>query len=486
MPAALRSAPVLFPEDRGRPSARREPLAPVAVNFESRSRSLRSVLQIAAHDSRDESRAPLSTRMPAGRSPARMATPSRVPSIVRRLGWVSLFTDVASDMVYPLLPALLRNFGAAAIWLGAMEGLAEAASAVVKWRIGPVVDRAPRKKPLILAGYALATFARPMIAFATVGLHVVILRALDRVGKGVRGVPRDTLIAESVPKETLATAFAFHRMMDNAGSVVGPIVAFALLRALELPIRVVIMLAVVPGLLSCALVIFAVKEPGSAESVGAADSLAEGPTEGPAAHARAASASEGRQALPAGVRRYLAVLALFTLGASADSFLLLRAVEIGMSEAWAPLLWLALGGAKALSNLPGGWLADRFGRKRTLVFAWLLYACFYAAAPHVTTPLRFALIVIAYGAYYGLAEGSERALLAEQAPPSMRGRAFGAMHAVTGLAVLPANLLFGALYAKHVALAFGASAACAAGAAGLLLVFVKEHQEPPESATLSA
>jgi MFS family permease len=400
---------------------------------------------------------------------------SRVPPIVRRLGWVSLFTDVASDMVYPLLPALLRNFGAAPIWLGAMEGIAEAASAVVKWRIGPVVDRAPKKKPLILAGYALATFARPLIAFASLGLHVVVLRALDRIGKGMRGVPRDTLIAESVPKETLATAFAFHRMMDNAGSVVGPIVAFALLRALELPLRVVIMLAVVPGLVSCLLVMFAVKEPGP-------------PT---AADADAAASADrdarvAAPALPRHVKGYLAVLALFTLGASADSFLLLRAVEIGMSEAWAPLLWLALGGAKALSNMPGGWLADRFGRRRTLVFAWLLYAGFYAAAPHVTTPLAFGVLVIGYGLYYGLAEGSERALLAEQAPPSMRGRAFGAMHAVTGLAVLPANLLFGALYAKHVALAFGVSAACAAAAAMLLLVVVKEHQPPPRSATLSS
>jgi MFS family permease len=186
------------------------------------------------------------------------------------------------------------------------------------------------------------------------------------------------------------------------------------------------------------------------------------------------------------VHRYLLVLGLFTLGASADSFLLLRAVELGMSAAWAPLLWLALSGAKAASNMPGGWLADRIGRKRTLVGAWFFYAAFYAAAPHVTTPLAFAILVVAYGAYYGLAEGSERALLAEQAPASMRGRAFGAMHAVTGLAVLPANLLFGLLYARHVALAFGVSAACAAGAAVLLLVFVKEHQPPPESARIAA
>lgn len=401
-----------------------------------------------------------------------------VPPLVRRLGWVSLFTDVAADMVYPLLPALLRNFGAAPIWLGVMEGIAEAASAIAKWFIGPIVDRAPKKKPLILAGYVLATFSRPLIAFASMGFHVVLLRALDRVGKGVRGVPRDTLIAESVPKETLATAFAFHRMMDNAGSVVGPIVAFALLRALELPIRVVIMLAVVPGIVSCALVLFAVKEP-EVKPAPEAPPASTGAGEGTGHEPRAA-------ALPRSVKTYLAVLVLFTLGASADSFLLLRAVELGMSEAWAPLLWLALGGAKALSNMPGGWLADRFGRKRTLVLAWLLYACFYAAAPHVTTPLAFALLVVAYGAYYGLAEGSERALLAEQAPPSMRGRAFGAMHAVTGLAVLPANLLFGALYAKHVALAFGASAACAAAAAVLLLVLVKEPHLPPKTATLSS
>jgi len=403
-----------------------------------------------------------------------MIKPSRVPPIVRRLGWVSFFTDVGSEMIYPLLPALLLSFGGTAVWLGAMEGIAEGLSALVKWRIGPVVDRVARKKPIILGGYLLATLARPLISITTAGWHVMVLRSLDRVGKGVRGVPRDALVAESVAKESLATAFAFHRMMDNAGSVVGPIVAFTLLRALELPIRVVIALAVVPGLVSCGVLLFGVKE------------IARPQPEAEAADA-APIASEPRTSapLPRSVQRYLMVLALFTLGASADSFLVLRAVELGMSAAWAPLLWLALSGAKAASNMPGGWLADRFGRRLTLVSAWLLYAAFYAAAPYVTSPVAFAAIVVAYGAYYGLAEGTERALLAEQVPVEIRGRAFGAMHAVTGLAVLPANLLFGLLYARHVALAFGVSAACAAGAAVLLLVVVKEHQPPPESATLS-
>ncbi len=400
-----------------------------------------------------------------------MSKPSRVPTVVKRLGWVSFFTDVGSEMIYPLLPALLLSFGGTAVWLGAMEGIAEGLSALVKWRIGPVVDRVARKKPLILGGYVLATFARPLISMTTAGWHVMVLRSLDRIGKGVRGVPRDALVAESVEKESLATAFAFHRMMDNAGSVVGPIVAFTLLRALELPIRVVIALAVFPGLVSCGVLLFGVKEPARAEHA-------------PPEPGAPAPVPDG--ALPRSVHRYLLVLALFTLGASADSFLVLRAVELGMSAAWAPLLWLALSGAKAASNMPGGWLADRVGRKGTLVAAWLLYAAFYASAPYVTSPIAFAAIVVAYGAYYGLAEGTERALLAAQVPAALRGRAFGAMHAVTGLAVLPANLLFGLLYSRHVALAFGVSAACAAGAAVLLLLVVKEHQPPPESATLSA
>jgi MFS family permease len=378
-------------------------------------------------------------------------------------------------MIYPLLPALLLSFGAAPIWLGAMEGIAEAASAFVKYRIGPVVDSGRRKKPLIVAGYTLATFARPLIAFTSAGWHVVLLRALDRIGKGVRGVPRDALLAESVAKDSMATAFAFHRMMDNAGSVLGPIIAFTLLRALELPIRVVIMLAIVPGLLSCAVLIFGVKEPAPELVV---DLLPK--KESPDAKAA------GKERLPPEVRRYLFVLALFTLGSSADSFLLLRAVQIGMPEAWTPLLWLALSAAKAGSNMPGGWLADRYGRKRTLVIAWVFYAAFYAAAPHVESAIAFAVLVVAYGIYYGLAEGSERALLADQAPLAMRGRAFGAMHAVTGFAVLPANLLFGALYARHVTLAFSVSAACAFAAAVLLLVMVKEHKPKPESATLSS
>jgi MFS family permease len=382
-----------------------------------------------------------------------------IPPIVKALGWVSFFTDAASEMIYPLLPALLSTFGAAAAWLGAMEGVAEATSALVKWRVGPVVDRAPRRKPLILAGYGLATVVRPLIAFAGAGWHVVILRTLDRIGKGVRGVPRDALVAESVDKGALATAFSFHRMMDNAGSVLGPILAFALMRGLELPLRTVIGLAIVPGIVSVATLLFGVREP---------------PREARAAREAKDAAAAHATRLPPGVLRYLAVLAVFTLGSSADSFLLLRAVDLHLDPGYVPLVWLALSGAKSLSNMPGGWIGDRFGRRRTLVLAWLFYAAVYAAAPHVTDKLVFVALVVVYGAYYGLAEGSERAILAERAPAEVRGRAFGAMHAVTGLAVLPANLVFGALYTKSPVLAFDFGAACAGIAALLLVALVPE------------
>jgi MFS family permease len=289
------------------------------------------------------------------------------------------------------------------------------------------------------------------MAFAATGWHIVLLRSLDRIGKGVRGVPRDAMIAEAVDKPFLATAFSFHRAMDNAGSVLGPILAFALLRFAELPLRVVILCSIVPGLVSLGTLLFGVRDPGRPPEIAASDE-----------HAAAAP-------LPKPVKEYLTVLAIFTLGSSADSFLLLRAVDLGMAEEWTPILWLALSASKAAANVPGGRLADRFGRTRALVLAWILYAVFYASAAFAERPLVFAAIVVAYGTYYGLAEGTERAILAERAPPEVRGRAFAAMHALTGFAVLPANLLFGILYRIDARIAFGTSAGFAAIAAVLLL-----------------
>ena len=394
--------------------------------------------------------------MPGPATPARARLPP-LPGVVKTLAWVSLLNDIATEMAYPLLPAFLRSIGAGAASLGMMEGVAESVSSLIKWLTGRASDGRGRK-PFVVAGYGLASVVRPALAVATSAWQVVAVRATDRVGKGLRSAPRDALLAGAVGPEQRGYAFGFHQMMDNIGAVVGPLVAFTLLRTCGLSMRAVFALTIVPGLLAFFWVL-RVRETA--------------PTE-PKTTPVSASASAP---LPGRLRAYLALVVVFTLGASADSFLLLRMVDLGLDAALTPIVWMSLNASKALLNVAGGKLSDRLGRKRTQVAGWLVYGAAYALFPMTRSiALTWALLVL-YGAYYGLTEGGEKALVADLAPAACRGRAFGALHAITGFAVLPANALFGVLYGHHVTLAFGVSAACAGAAAiGLaLLPLRREH-----------
>ncbi len=379
------------------------------------------------------------------------AAPFRLPTVVKALGWVSLLNDVATEIAYPLLPAFLRSIGAGAESLGLMEGTAESVSALVKWLTGRASDGRARK-PFVLVGYGLATFARPLLAVAGSAWQVVAIRTADRIGKGLRSAPRDALLANAVEARHRGYAFGFHQMMDNIGAVVGPLVAFVLVRGLGLSLRTLFALTILPGL-AALFAVMRVREPAVPESRAT-----------PEPHVAATP-------LPARLRGYLALVTLFTLGASADSFLLLRLVDLGLSAGFVPIAWMSLNASKALLNMAGGRLSDRFGRKRTQVAGWLVYALAYALFPATRSIALTWALLVAYGAYYGLTEGGEKALVADLAPSDARGRAYGTLHAITGLAVLPANAIFGALYGHHVAFAFGASAACAAlAAAGLALL----------------
>jgi MFS family permease len=389
----------------------------------------------------------------------------KLPRQVKNLGWVSLFTDVATEMVYPLLPVFLQSIGAGAQTLGSMEGVAESVSAVVKWVSGRSSDMRARK-PFVVVGYALATVVRPLLAIATAGWHVIAIRTTDRIGKGLRSAPRDALVAEAVPPAQRGHAFGFHHMMDNIGATVGPLLAFALVRGLGWPLRTVFALTILPGLAAVATVVFGVAEgevtarpsPVSALSTGENDAVL--------------------PALPGKLRAYLGLVALFTLGASADSFLMLRMSDLGLSAAWLPIAWVSLNASKALLNVAGGKLGDRIGRWRTQIAGWLVYAAVYALFPATRSVAWTWALLVVYGAYYGLTEGGEKALVADLSPPELRGRAYGALHAVTGLAVLPANLVFGALYARHVELAFWASSGCACAAALGLMVLAAGARTP--------
>lgn len=375
------------------------------------------------------------------------------------LGAVSLLTDIASEMIYPLLPLFLTTvLGAGPAALGAVEGLAESTAALVKLAAGRHSDRVRRRKPLIVVGYGLAAVARPLVAVATSAGLVAAIRFTDRVGKGLRGAPRDALITDSVPPSLRGRAFGLQRSLDHAGALVGPLVAAGLLAGFGLSLRWVFALAVVPGVLGVLLVVWRVREAGCVQQ------------EEPDFARRGGGALGALGPLPHGpLRRYLMVLLLFTLGNSSDAFLLLRASDLGLPAAQLPLLWAFFHLVKTAGALPAGALSDRLDRRRLIIAGWAVYALVYLGFARATAAWHAWALFAAYGLYYALTEGAEKALLADLAPREARGTAFG-WHAFSlGVGALPASLIFGALWqgAGPVA-AFGLGAALA-GASSLLL-----------------
>ena len=387
------------------------------------------------------------------------------------LSAVSFFTDVSSEMIYPLLPAFLVTvLGANASFIGAIEGAAETTASLLKLASGWWSDRVKRRKPLVVIGYGIATLVRPMVAIAGSATQVLGIRVADRVGKGIRNAPRDALIAESVDPSIRGRAFGFQRAADNAGGVLGPLVAFALLTWHFAGLRTVFWLAAVPGLISFIVLCVFVREiprPASAPAAGGPDLR-----------------------VPLGARfwRVLAVLLVFTLGNSTDAFLLLRASQLGVPVALAPILWAALHVVKTASGVPGGALSDRIGRRPTLVMGWSWYALVYLGFAHATAAWQAWALFGVYGLYFGLTEGAERAFIADLVGQERRGTAFGWYNLAIGLGALPASVLFGFVWDRAGApAAFTMGAALAAVAAVGLLVVVgragdaQQQREPGRS-----
>jgi MFS family permease len=368
--------------------------------------------------------------------------PAPLHRTVRSLGLVSLLTDASSEMIYPLLPAFLTGtLRAGPAFLGVVEGLAETAAAVLKVVSGSLSDRLRRRKPLVVAGYTLSSFVRPLVALATLPAHVLAVRVLDRVGKGVRGAPRDALVAEVTPGEDRGRAFGFQRAMDHAGAIVGPLLASAAMAATG-DLRLVFALAAVPAVLALASLVLGVREEPR-----------------PPAPPTAGATARRSGPLEPGLVRYLGVLAVFTLGNSSDAFLLLRAQETGVALAAIPALWALHHLVKAGATTWGGALSDRVGRRQAILGGWGVYALAYAGFAVAGSPLSIVVLFAFYGLFHALTEGAERALVADLAGEATRGRAFGLFHATTGATLLPASLITGVLWQR-----FGATVALGAGA----------------------
>ena len=388
---------------------------------------------------------------------------------VKALGVVSLLADVASEMIYPLLPIFLSaTLGASATFIGAIEGIADSTSSLLKLGSGWWADRVRRKKPLVVVGYLLSAAARPLLAFAAVPWHALAVRMADRTGKGIRTSPRDALLADSSEPTQRGRAYGFHRAMDNFGAVLGPLVAWLLYEMAQVPMRSIFLWAAVPGVLSVVVLLVFVRERRSAPELSGA---ARGATPGRGPESPVISPGSGT-ALGGTFWRYLAVVFVFTLGASSDAFLLIRAQQLGVPVMLIPILYAMLNLVKAVSSTPGGALSDRYGRRPLIVAGWTLYAAVYLGFAFATAAWQAWALFAVYGLFFGLTEGTEKALVADLVPAARRGTAFGWFNFAVGIAALPASLMFGIIWDQAgPATAFSVGAALAAIATfGLLMV----------------
>ena len=378
----------------------------------------------------------------------------RLPRTVWLLGLVSLLNDSASELLYPLIPLYLASvLMAGPKALGIIEGIAEMTACLLKLFSGVLTDRTRSEKAWDVGGYGLAALARPLFAFASSWPLVLALRFADRVGKGLRSSPRDALLARSIEPGQRGLAFGLHRAMDNAGAVIGPLLAAGLLAA-GVGVRDIFLWAALPGTLAVALAL-AVREQAT-----------------PAAATRPAFDWRLTGFTPA-FRRYLLALALFTLGNASNMFLLLRAREAGLPDAQVPLLWALVSAVAMLLSTPLSALSDRVGRQRLIVGGWAVYGLFYLALGHVRSPWALWPLFAVYGIFLAATEGAEKALVADLAPAPLFGTAYGWFNLATGIMLLPASLAFGVLWQSFgPGTAFAFSAGCALGAALLLRFWV--------------
>ncbi|HEV8592448.1 MAG TPA: MFS transporter [Pyrinomonadaceae bacterium] len=393
-----------------------------------------------------------------------------LPPTVFALSSVSFLNDTSSDIIYPLLPAFLAlTLGASPFAIGLIEGFAESVASILKLFSGYLSDKFGRRKLPVFLGYSLAAVVRPLLAFVTSWQQVLVVRMTDRIGKGIRGAPRDALLAASVPKEKRGLVFGFNRAADHLGAVAGPVIAYFLLTWLaENPdnptareYQNVFLFASIPVAIGLLIIVGFVREDPKVQVNGETMPI-----------------KFSLAAFDGNFKRFLAIVSLFTLSNSTDAFLLLRAKEAGIAAAMLPLIWMALHFSKFFSSIIGGDLSDKVGRKLLIFTGWVIYALVYAGFAFAHAAWQIWALFIIYGLYFGLTEGVEKALVADLVDDEKRGTAYGFYNLAFGITVFPASLLFGLIWNQ-----FGSASAFLISAsvsivAALLLLTVNQHKQP--------
>ncbi|WP_018152757.1 MFS transporter [Leeia oryzae] len=379
-----------------------------------------------------------------------LATLRSLPRTVWLIGLISLVNDSASEMLYPLIPLYLSSvLMAGPKALGLIEGVAEATASLLKLFSGVLVDRTRKSKPWMVVGYLLAGVGRPLIAFISSWPMLLLIRFTDRVGKGLRSSPRDALLANSVDPSKRGLVFGVHRAMDNAGAIVGPLMA-ALLLSQNVPLKDLFLWSAIPAVICLCLTAF----------------IQEAPAEAPNREAFDWQLGD----MPPMFKRYLAVVALFTMGNASSMFLLLKARATGVPQAEIPLLWAMVSLVASAFSAPLAAFSDKIGRIRVLTMGYLAFGCSFVGLGLLEKSGWLLLVLFAsYGLFMAATEGVEKALVADLAPSHKRGTAFGWFNLVTGAFLLPSSLVFGWLYQSLSPIyAFGFAGGCSLTAAALL------------------
>jgi MFS family permease len=385
------------------------------------------------------------------------------------LSLVSLLNDTSSDIIYPLLPAFLAlTLGASPFAIGLIEGFAESVAAFLKLFSGYLSDKFDSRKLPVFLGYSLASIVRPLLAFVGSWQQVLFVRVTDRVGKGIRGAPRDAIIAASVPEEKRGLAFGFNRAADHTGAVIGPVVAFLLLSYFAADTnnptareyQQVFLFASIPVVIGLFVIVFFVKETKQKKSE---------------EETSVTPIKLSLKEFDGNFKRFLVVVAIFTLSNSTDAFLLLRAEQAGIAPAVLPLLWMVLHLSKVFSSLIFGDLSDKVGRK-TLIFAgWILYALVYTGFAFINAEWQAWVLFLIYGVFFGLTEGVEKALVADLVPNEKRGTAYGFYNLAFSITVFPASLIFGFIWTKFSAEAAFLTSAIVSICAAFFLLTVQTN-----------
>jgi MFS family permease len=375
---------------------------------------------------------------------AHLSSASKLPRSIYIIGLVSLLNDVATDMVIPIVPIFLATTLGAGPWvLGLVEGIADAVAALLRLWAGRRSDASGgKRKPLALAGYTISNFARPLLGLASSWWHVVVLRAIDRVGKGIRSAPRDALIVDIAPARLRGVAFGIHRAFDNAGAVLGALIGAAIIYAFSVNLSQIVLVSAIPGFIAIGLLALGVSEPNAHKHSSETVKIVLIPL-------------AWRHVSPP-MQRYLLVLMLFTFARMAEVFIILRAHELGASVVSALLLWAAMNVVKVVSNYWGGALSDRIGKLRVMVPGWLLHCLAMFGFCFVSDMTSLWAATLFFGFAMAMTEGVERAVLGDYAHIEERGTLYGWYYALIGFASIPAGLAFGGVWQV-----FGASAAFA-------------------------